>query len=149
MKKNIIKTSMSLILAFALILSTISFSSTYVQAKTAPNYFGYVNHMYLTVLDRDADLEGIVNWVASMKTGLTKEEVASGFFTSAEFNNRDLTNSQYVDVLYQSLLGRDAEPAGKAYWLDQLNWSASRETIFTSILNTPECVAYLSNTFGL
>ena len=33
----------------------------------------------------------------------------------------DLDNSQWVDSVYQTYLGRDPDEEGKAYWLDDIN----------------------------
>jgi hypothetical protein len=47
-------------------------------------------------------------------------------------------NEQFVNALYQSLLGRQADAAGLAYWEGLLNAGASRAAVAEQIQSTPE-----------
>ena len=38
------------------------------------------------------------------------------FFFSPEFGNKNTTNEQYVNILYQALFDRNADTDGKANW---------------------------------
>jgi hypothetical protein len=47
-------------------------------------------------------------------------------------------DSAYIQGLYRSLLGRDADAAGLAYWVGQLRGNTPRNQIVEGFLNSPE-----------
>ena len=82
----------------------------------------FVNRCYSVILDRGADPEGLESWVKSLATGVAKaSEIIDGFVNSAEFLNKGLSKEEQVDILYKAMLGRGADPAGKASWVKVLN----------------------------
>lgn len=50
----------------------------------------------------------------------TGAETAAGFYDSIEFKKRDISDSDYVEMLYTSIMGRSSDAAGKADWLKLL-----------------------------
>ncbi len=57
--------------------------------------------------------------------------------TSKQFNDRNLTDAQYVDVLYKAVLDRDPDSNGAAYWLSQLK-VLDRKTVLNNFLTSDE-----------
>jgi hypothetical protein len=51
----------------------------------ALNNTDFVNQLYLNVLDRPADPDGLANWTGFLAAGMTRGQVALGFTESAEF----------------------------------------------------------------
>ena len=51
----------------------------------------FVEKMYKTFFDRDPDVTGKQHWINSLKSGVSREEVAAGFANSKEFS--DICNS--------------------------------------------------------
>lgn len=47
----------------------------------------FVEKMYKTFLDRDPDVSGKQHWINSLKSGISREEVAAGFANSKEFED--------------------------------------------------------------
>lgn len=139
--KTIMKKCITVTFIFAMLLTSVAS----VEAKTAPRYNDYVNHLYATILNREADFNGAVYWVSELKTGTSPQYVAAALFNSKEFKNRDLTNSAFVDVLYKALVGRKADTQGKKFWVNKLNWSTSRQQVITEFMNTQECINYISS----
>jgi hypothetical protein len=86
---------------------------------------------YQTYLGRAPDAGGLAFWTRQMEAGLTDEELEAGFIGSDEFfmTQGGGTNSGWVDALYQKLLGRPADAAGKAFWLAQLAAGESRAQV--------------------
>ncbi|HEV3343589.1 MAG TPA: DUF4214 domain-containing protein, partial [Pirellulales bacterium] len=92
---------------------------------------------YQKYLGRAPDAGGLAFWTRQMEAGLTDEQLEAGFIGSDEFfmTQGGGTNSGWVDALYQKLLGRPADAAGKAFWLTQLAAGESRAQVafgFTS-----------------
>lgn len=70
----------------------------------------FVLHMYQDTLQQAPDIAR--HWDALLESRqMTSAEVASAFINSNEYR------SSVIEGLYQSVLGRGAEPAGLAYWL--------------------------------
>ena len=46
----------------------------------------YIERLYHLCLDRDADSEGLNYWVGAMENGMTREQIAEAFSSSAEFS---------------------------------------------------------------
>jgi hypothetical protein len=91
----------------------------YSQEHLTDEVTGYYN----TILGRAPDAGGLANWVSALLHGASEEQVVLDFLTSPEFLSRG--DKLFVDQMYDSLLGREADPSGEAYWLAQLGDNAS------------------------
>ena len=87
---------------------------------------------YVNYLLRSPDAAGLAFWTDLMKNhGLTDERLEANFIASNEFYlvRGGGTNAGWVDALYMAFLGRPADDAGKAFWLQQLALGESRSDI--------------------
>jgi hypothetical protein len=82
-----------------------------------------VVRLYRAYFLRNADPSGLDHWVAVRRTGSTLSRISSSFAASSEFKRRygTLTNRQFVELIYQNVLGRPGEPSGVAFWTKQLD----------------------------
>ena len=82
-----------------------------------------IGRLYKAGLGRDADAGGLVYWIGQLNGGGTLDQIADGFLGSTEFQSRYPNQSveNYVDTLYQNVLGRPGDPGGRAFWIDELN----------------------------
>ncbi len=106
------------------------------QTQIAP-----VSRFYQAYLGRQADDAGLAYWLARIRAGTTIDEVSWAFGASAEFGGAegtDLSDAQFVELLYQRVLGRTAEPEGAAYWTGVLAGGASRSLIVNTFADSPE-----------
>jgi len=108
------------------------------KTKTA-----FVQYLYRCVLDRTPDQEGLARW-----TALTSPAPAlyKSFFNSPEFNKKNLNNPQFVDKLYQCVLFREAEQAGKNGWVARLAAGDSRLSVLEKITASTEYTAKIKPT---
>jgi hypothetical protein len=77
--------------------------------------------MWLTTAGRPI---GLAYWAHRMDMeGGSLSSIIASFGYSPEFTSRygSLTYSQLIDTLYQQTLGRGPDPAGKQWYLNQLN----------------------------
>lgn len=87
-----------------------------------------VQRLYTAYFSRPADPVGLAYWESKLPAdrAATQAELTalahSGFSASTEFSNMytGLTNAQIVQLAYQNLFGRSAEPAGEVYWAARL-----------------------------
>lgn len=78
--------------------------------------------LYHAVLDRSPELCGYNYWLGRANENVGQAQIGEAFLSSPEFmaQHADLSNSQFVDFIYQSVLGRAADAAGGAWWLEQI-----------------------------
>ncbi|MFZ6775184.1 DUF4214 domain-containing protein, partial [Undibacterium sp. SXout7W] len=78
--------------------------------------------------DRLPDREGLAYWIAQEKTGVMLKDVSSAFVAGLEFQSTygTLNDGDFVDRMYQNILHRPADAAGKTYWQGQLGQGLSR-----------------------
>ena len=94
-------------------------------------YFGrIVEADYQKYLGRAADPSGLAHWIGLMQGGLSDELVEAAFVGSDEFYaNSGGTNKDWIDAMYQSLLGRAADASGEAEWLTAMAAGESRVAV--------------------
>ena len=110
-------------------------------------------HLYGTMLGRSPDFEGLDYWSNEVKSTSTISDVADRFVESGEFENRSgqsLTSLEFIDLAYQTLLGRDPDQSGQTYWKEQLDSGKdSRGEVWLSILWSEEGEIFASNNPGI
>jgi hypothetical protein len=101
----------------------------------------FVAGLYVGLLNRNAEYGGWLFQRNAMTRGqLTQKAAITNFLTSAEFNlqNPNLSNTDFVRVLYRQVLGREATPAEVSFQASVLVSPDSRIDMATSFLNSAE-----------
>lgn len=98
-----------------------------------------ITALYAQVLGRQGDVEGVQYWAAQHAEGLSRADVALNIMLSEEASTSlpELPENQ-VEWLYQALLGRESDMAGKAYWQDELAAGHSLADITAGFLESQE-----------
>ncbi len=93
------------------------FVSPEFQGTIAP-----VARLYFAYFMRIPDYAGLTFWVDYYKSS-TLEGISNQFAASGEFQSTygSLDNGQFVDLVYQNVLGRAPDPGGRAHWKGQLD----------------------------
>lgn len=99
----------------------------------------FVRRLYQIALNRDVDEVGFDDWTQQLvnKTN-SGAGVGWGFIFSNEFIKRNLSDSEYLDVLYKTFMDREADETGKTYWMHMLANGVSREYVFTGFAHSQE-----------
>ncbi|WP_020653480.1 DUF4214 domain-containing protein [Massilia niastensis] len=103
---------------------------------------GEAYRLYAAAFDRAPDKGGLGYWIKTLDSGKSLEDIAAGFIGSKEF--ADLYGSkpndaQFVDLLYHNVLHREAEAAGRQFWIDSLAvHHAPREQILAAFSESAE-----------
>ena len=100
-----------------------------------------IYRMYGAAFNRTPDQSGFTYWVGANDKGASVVSIANAFVTSPEFIKTygNTTNTQYVDLLYQNVLGRQPDPAGEKFWVDKLDsGQATRATLLIGFADSPE-----------
>lgn len=101
---------------------------------------GFVSRLYYLALLREPDAKGLNEWTERLlKKQKTPKEVAFGFVFSSEMNERNLDNTAFVTMLYQTILGREPDGPGLADWVGQLDKKTkTRESIYSGFADSKE-----------
>ncbi len=98
--------------------------------------------LYRAFLNRDPDVAGSKYWISTARGGANPDDLSWGFARSAEFQARygELSNEDFLAVLYQNMLGRAGEPIGVAYWLDEMANGLSQSGVVRWIVANDEFI---------
>ncbi len=81
-----------------------------------------IDRLYLAFFGRYPDGDGLGYWMAERSEGHDLEDIADWFAESEEFQLRygGVDFGVFLDRLYVDVLGRSPDPAGRDYWLAEL-----------------------------
>ena len=99
--------------------------------------------IYQAAFDRTPDTAGLDYWVNQIDNGVSILQVAAGFVQSAEFRSvygSNPSDADFIDKLYEDVLGREGETGGFNYWFDQMQQGASRAYVLASFSESRENV---------
>ncbi|GEP06519.1 DUF4214 domain-containing protein [Methylobacterium oxalidis] len=117
-------------------LTALSSNATLAPDPTASD----VARLYYGVLDRAPEAGGLQGWTNSVEHGTSLQDVVRAFLSSDEYEviTTGLTDTQFVESLYQQVLGRTAEDAGVQFWSSVLAQGGSRSTIANAFADSLE-----------
>ena len=120
----------------------IAVNGSCVKDKPTEGIYNFVTRLYTTCLERSADAAGVEDWANRLAHGDTGSNVAYGFVSSEEYQNKKASNEQYVNMLYRTMLGREADAAGLTDWVGKLRNGAAREEVFNGFLQSTEFAGF-------
>jgi predicted extracellular nuclease len=87
-----------------------------------------VIRLYLAALGRGADVDGVEYWVDRYRDGLSLRQMARLFVGSPEFRTEygQLDDAEFVQLVYDNVLDRDASEADLDYWVGRLEGGLTR-----------------------
>lgn len=120
----------------------------------------YLDVLYRTFFDREADAGGKAYWLGKLQKGISRTEVLSGFVNSQEFSNlcdrfgiaRGTMQANgssiyrpgvrgYVLRMYTKALNREGETVGVEDWTNRINTKVmSPETVAKSFFSSQEFI---------
>ena len=97
-----------------------------------------LTNMYVAYFNRAPDSEGLFYWGSRLSEGMSLNNIADSFFVQTEtialYANPSDT-AGFIDAVYNNLLGRTPDAAGKDYWLGQLqNGSVAKSSFILAII---------------
>jgi hypothetical protein len=107
----------------------------------------FIKRFYQNILNRSADQEGMSFWLKQMQS-TSGASVALGFFKSDEYLRLQLNDSEFIDILYSTLFGREADRGGHDYWMAELEAGRLRDVVISGFLVSRE-FQELADKFGV
>ena len=99
----------------------------------------FVARCYNLCLGRRADEAGLNAWCSQLLSGANSaKQAAHGFVFSDEFLKKNLSDREYVKVLYRVFMDREADSAGLESWVKVLTNGKSREHVFSGFADSNE-----------
>lgn len=101
-----------------------------------------VIRLYEAYFLRNPDHGGLTYWLNRRGEGRTLVSISNSFAVSSEFTRRygSLTNAEFVDRVYQNVMGRPADAGGLAYWAARLDGGTSRGQVMANFSQSSEYV---------
>lgn len=99
-----------------------------------------VTRIYLGLFGRAPSAADLEYWVGEMTDGRSINSVASFFARSSEFVELygDTTDEEFVELVYENVLGRAASADDLEYWLGELERGVPRHRMFLLFSESPE-----------
>ncbi len=97
--------------------------------------------LYRASFDRIPDIGGLTYWNGILRQGASFSDIANIFFFSPEFIERygaNLTNEQFVTILYQNVLDRTPDAGGQEFWNKVLKDGTGRGQVLASFAQSAE-----------
>ncbi len=101
---------------------------------------GFVKRLYTLALGRDgvADAE-IASWADVLISGESNGvDAGYGFVFSDETKGKNLSDGDFVEMLYLTFMDRASDEGGKSAWVSQLEAGVTREKIFEGFVMSDE-----------
>ncbi|HJT36411.1 MAG TPA: DUF4214 domain-containing protein, partial [Pirellulales bacterium] len=92
----------------------------------------WVSGMYHDLLGRAPDAQGLQYWTARLRSGESHYGVALGFAASAE------REALVIDADYRAFLGRSADQAEVASWVQQFAAGVHRDALIAALIGSSE-----------
>ncbi len=101
---------------------------------------GSIARLYMAVFNRQPDASGHAYWANRANTGLSMRDMAGYFINSPEFEATydELSDAEFVDLLYANVMVRVGDPTGVAFWNEQLADGTPRSVVVLQFSESPE-----------
>lgn len=111
-----------------------------ISVATGLNLRNEVMRLYLAYFLREPDTVGLHHWVTNRRAGMPLATISDAFAQSAEFQQRygALNDQQFVDRVYQNVMGRNPDASGRDFWLGQLRSGVTRGAMMVGFSESEE-----------
>ena len=103
--------------------------------------------LYQDVLGRQADLQGFSYWGQQQQNGVSLGQIALDMISSTESQAAHPTvfngdPAHDIQLLYQGIFGRDGDPAGVTFWINQMHQGLTLAQVADDFVHAPEMNAH-------
>ncbi|MFT8244508.1 DUF4347 domain-containing protein [Roseomonas sp. BN140053] len=100
----------------------------------------FLTRLYLGILDRAGEANGLSYWAKDLGKTLDKTDVARGFLEGTEYKAQhgEQTDDEFISTLYGNVLHREGEAEGQAFYRQQLTDGLSRAQVLVNFVDSAE-----------
>lgn len=105
---------------------------------------GLLSRMYDVYFNRFPDADGVRYWSQRLATNMTVMTLSQFFYDSPEFGqlfDKNLSDEEFLRLVYRNGFERDPDAAGLQYWVDQLAQGKSRSWAVVAMMVQPEALS--------
>jgi uncharacterized protein YkwD len=126
----------------------------FAYGNSRANVEAFVVRFYQQCLGRAPDAAGLNSWTDQLLSGrMSGAQVANGFIFSAELNARNVSNEEFLNIMYAAFFNRAPDPTGYSGWLSSMRAGMSRQQVLAGFINSTEfrnlCSSYGINAGSL
>ena len=107
----------------------------------SPSVTAFIERMYELVLQRRVDAASLAHWEAACRDGRVGTRLVRSLILSDEFAQMELSDSEFIQLLYAALLLRQPMRREFLNWRRLLLFGKSRADILDKFLTSPEFAA--------
>ena len=100
--------------------------------KSGQNNNGFIERLYLKLVDREVDADGLTYWVGELNNGISKANVVDRIM------NEDEYLSYFVNTQYNALYQREGDATGIDYWTNRMKNGFSQQSLIIDFLLSEE-----------
>ncbi len=103
---------------------------------------GRISRLYFSFFLREPDAAGLDYWMTVERRGTSLEAIAVEMAQSAEFSAAygNITDERFVEAVYNNVLTRSPDDAGRAHWLAQLRRGVDRGVMIVGFSESQEFI---------
>ncbi len=111
---------------------------------------GFVTHCYQTLFNRNPDQQGLNMWVDLLRNGqYSPQGVIQQMIVSEEFMGKNLSDSDFVRIMYQVFLYRTPGDQETDYWVKQIRTGTARDVICQNIGGSEEAQNHYKELYSM
>lgn len=93
--------------------------------------------LYKNIMNREPDAEGMAYWIQQLTSQTqTPTQVVRFFLSAPELDERDLSDTDFVTILYRVFFDREPDDDGLVYWTNQIRETSRTEVVDGFIYST-------------
>jgi len=105
----------------------------------------YVKRLYINVYDREPEIQEAIELSEKIESGsLTVSDAMQDFLNNEEFISRNVSDHDYLMIMYRTLLGREPDEAGFGRWTNKIRFM-SRQFVFRGFTLSEEFTGICNN----
>ena len=108
----------------------------------------FIARFYSKALGRKYDIDGLNEHIGSYLADRDFYQLAFNFIFSPEYIEKNLSDEEFVENMYEVFFDRSSDPEGKADWVGRLKSGASREDVLAGFVGSQECAELMAG-FGI
>ncbi len=99
----------------------------------------FVDRAYQLILGREGESDGLTYWIQGLESNeLDAAGMIYGFVNSEEFHNKNLSNEEQVEIMYNVMLNRTSDAEGKAAWVNIMDSGCSINAVLSGFTGSQE-----------
>ena len=106
----------------------------------------FIKNLYFNFYNRSPSKDELSFWAMNLEWNIMSYyDVLNSFVNNSKILGKNLSEEEYVSVLYKVVLNREVDGEGLKFWVDKLNGGANHNDVLNDLLNSDEFKALSEN----